>query len=73
MFITVKGELKCSDQTLDPTSRRCVHGYSVTNEAVQRRLGETMGQYINTLRKRINGSYIVELTLWSDPFLKVAL
>lgn len=46
VFIMVKGKLKCSDENLDPTGRRYVHGYIVANEAAQRKLGETMEQCI---------------------------
>lgn len=46
VFIIVKGKLKYSNESVDPTGRRYVHGAIVTNEEAQRKLGEIMEQCI---------------------------
>ena len=37
VFIIVKGKLKYSNESVDPTDRRYVHGAIVTNEEAQRK------------------------------------
>lgn len=54
VFVIVKGKLKRLGQNLDLTGKRCVHGYIITNEAAQRKLGATMEQYIKTLLESIS-------------------
>ena len=46
VFIIVKGKLKYSNESVDPTGRRYVHGAIVTNEEAQRKLREIMEQCI---------------------------